>query len=217
MSASVFPQALRGLALIGILVLLGWGLDRIDFNQLMDTGWVGGEVRGRGLAGIAVFAAIGAAVIAVGTPRQLVCFLSGYVGGLVDGTALAFGFMRWIARDWVRRRLGARARRVDDFLGRNPFTAMVLIRFLPVGNNLLTNLAAGVSAMPAGRFILGSAVGFLPQTVVFVLLGSGIRADPAQRIGLSVALLLASATLGVTLYRRTRAGSGAEPAREPAP
>lgn len=98
-----------------------------------------------------------------------------------------------------------------------PELSVVMIRFLPVGNNLLTNLAAGVAAVPAGRFILGSAVGFLPQTVVFVLLGSGIRVDPAQRIGLSVALFLASATLGVAVYRRSRAGSGAEPAREPAP
>lgn len=222
-------QILRGLALIGALVLLGWGLDRVDFQQLLDTGWVDGAVRGRGFGGIALFAAVGAAAIAVGLPRQLVCFLSGYVAGFFDGTALAlaitvlgsaaaFGFTRWIARDWVRRRLGMRARRVDDFLGRNPFTTVVMIRFLPVGSNLLTNLAAGISAVPAGRFLLGSAAGFLPQTIVFALLGSGIRVDPAPRIGLSVALFLVSAVLGATLYRRARSAAPAPgTAEEPAP
>lgn len=208
-------QLVKGLTLIGVLAALGWGLEQADLGEILDTGWVDGQVRGRGPAGFALFALAGAGAVAIGLPRQLVCFLAGYAAGLVDGLALAlavsivgsamaFGFTRWVARDWVRRRLGARARRVDDFLGRNPFTTTVMIRFLPVGSNLLTNLAAGISAVPAGRFLAGSAVGFVPQTIVFVLLGSGIRVDPAPRIGLSVALFLASAVLGATLYRRAR-------------
>ncbi len=209
-------QLLRGLTVIATLLVVGWVLNHVGFRQLLDTGWVDGQVRGHGLMGFGLFALIGAAAIAVGLPRQAFCFLAGYVAGFVAGAALGlavtligstftFLYARLIAREAVRQRLGTRARRIDDFLGRNSFVTTVLIRFLPVGSNLLTNLIAGVSAVPAPAFLLGSAIGFLPQTIVFALLGSGVRVDPPLRIGLSVALFAISAALGAMLYRRMRA------------
>ena len=208
-------QAARGFAMIAVLVLVGWGLERIGFARLLDTGWVDGHVRGHGALGLALFLLVGAAGVAAGLPRQVVCFLAGYVSGFSDGVALAlaatvlgsaatFLFARLVARDFIRRRLSARASRIDDFLGRNPLLATMLIRLLPVGNNLLTNLVAGVSAVPVVPFLTGSVIGFLPQTIVFALLGSGIRVDPLLRIAVSVALFLASAVLGAVLYRRLR-------------
>ena len=213
---------LRGFLMIAILVLAGLGLQRFGFAHLLDTGWVDGHVRGQGAAGLALFVLVGAATVACGLPRQIVCFLAGYVAGLSDGVLLAmaatvlgcagaFLFARVLARDFVRRRLGARVNRIDDFLGRNPVVATALIRLLPLGNNLITNLVGGVSAVPAGGFLLGSTLGFLPQTIVFVLLGSGIRVDPPLRIAVSVALFVTSGVLGVILYRRLRA-EGPRPA-----
>ena len=206
-------QLLRGLVFIATLVLIGWIMERVGVSRLLDTGWVDGQVRGQGVAGLGLFLVVGAATVALGVPRQAISFLAGYAAGLTQGivvallatmlgSALVFFYARLIGRDFVRRRLGDRARRVDEFLGRNPFTTVVLIRFLPIGNNLLTNLIAGISAVPATPFLLGSAVGFVPQTIVFVLLGSGIRVDPPLRIGLSIALFVASALLGAILYRR---------------
>jgi len=77
---------------------------------------------------------------------------------------------------------------------------------LPLGSNLVTCLAAGVSGVSALAFISGSAVGYLPQTIVFTLIGSGIEVDPEMRIGLSVVLFVVSGMLGVYLYRKHRHG-----------
>jgi uncharacterized membrane protein YdjX (TVP38/TMEM64 family) len=82
----------------------------------------------------------------------------------------------------------------------------VLIRLLPVGNNLITNLLAGVSSAPLVSFLAGSLIGYLPQTVIFVLLGSGIHVQPVWSTAISVALFVASGLLGAFLYRRMRAG-----------
>ena len=59
----------------------------------------------------------------------------------------------------------------------------LLIRLLPVGNNFATSLAAGVSRVPARPFLLGSLLGYMPQTMVFALAGSGVEmgAEPARR------------------------------------
>jgi uncharacterized membrane protein YdjX (TVP38/TMEM64 family) len=93
---------------------------------------------------------------------------------------------------------------MDAFLHTHPFSTTMLIRFLPVGHNLATNLLAGVSSVPPLPFLLGSFVGYLPQTVVFALIGSGVETDPALRLIVGAALFLASAAFGGWLYRRHR-------------
>ena len=112
---------------------------------------------------------------------------------------------RWLAHDFVAGHLPARLRRADTFLADNTFSMALLIRLLPVGSNVLTNLAAGISSAGALTFFLGSALGYVPQMLIFALLGSGINLDPGVRITASVALFLASAGLGIYLFRRYRA------------
>ena len=102
--------------------------------------------------------------------------------------------------------LRARVRRIEDFLAANPFSMTLLMRLLPVGNNFATNLAAGVSRVPAGPFLLGSVLGYLPQTFVFTLAGSGFEVGGATRIVIAVAFFVVSGAIGIWLYRRYRHG-----------
>lgn len=199
-------------SLVGLFFLLRWvGLD-------LDQGWIDREVRGRGLTGELVFIGAGALAMAVGLPRQVIAFLGGYAFGALLGTALAllsavlgcalsFHYARLLGRALVEGRFPDKVRRLDEFLGRHPFNMALLIRLLPVGHNLSTNLIAGVSSVRALPFIAGSALGYLPQTLVFALAGSGVHLDPVWRIGSAVFLFLISAILGVWLYRRFRAGT----------
>jgi uncharacterized membrane protein YdjX (TVP38/TMEM64 family) len=63
-----------------------------------------------------------------------------------------------------------------------------------------------LSSASGRAFILGSGVGYIPQTAVFALVGSGISVDPGWRIGLGAVLFLVSGALGIYLYRRLRHG-----------
>ena len=216
--AGVNPRLLaKGLIVMATLALLGWGLKATGLGDMLDTHWVDAEVRGHGFAGEMIFLGLGGVVVAAGFPRQAVCFMAGYAFGLgggvlwaslasLIGCVLCFLYARLLGRDLVAHKFAARVRKLDDFLRDNPLTMTILIRFLPVGSNLLTNLLAGVSSVRAWPFFAGSVVGYLPQTVVFVLLGSGIQVNPAMRVSLSVALFVASAALGVFLYKRLRHG-----------
>lgn len=208
----------KGLVMIGSLVAVGVVAKQLGLADMLDTRWLDRQVVGQGLYGEIVFVALGAALTAVGLPRQLVAFGGGYAFGLWGGTAiallaqllgcaLAFFYARLLGRSAVRNRFGRRIRRIDDFLRGNPFTMTLLIRFLPVGSNVVTNLAAGVSSVAAAPFLAGSALGYLPQTLIFALLGTGIHLDTAYRTGVSIALFVASSLIGVALYRRVR-GAG---------
>lgn len=219
MAGSRFPLQIgllvRGLAVIAAFVAAGIALRAIEDGQFLNAEWIDTYVRNRGFLGEIVFLAAGIVFTAFGLPRQVVCFLGGYAYGFfygsvlalaatVAGCAVSYVFARLVARDLVARRLGARIGKADAVLGQRPFSLILMIRLLPVGSNLVTNLVCGVSSASLWPFLAASAVGHLPQTVVFALVGSGIHVDPTFRIGLGVVLFVISMLLGTHLWVRLR-------------
>lgn len=207
----------KGLILIATMVALGILIQGLGLKSMLETGWIDQQVRGRGFAGIGLFLGVAATFIAIGLPRQVPCFLAGYAFGLLNGTVLAllatslgaafcFFYARFMGRHALTRRFPNGIRKIDDFLTGNEVTMALVLRLSPFTSNLATNLAAGVSGVRSAPFFMGSLLGFLPQTLVFTLLGSGFNLDPVFRTSLSVILFVLSSVLGVWLWRRTRNG-----------
>ena len=208
---------LPGLVFLATLIAVGFFLESGLLGGLLSEDWIDREVRGKGIPGELLYVAVGGLVTAVAVPRHIVSFLGGYAFGLGLGTALAlaateigcvlvFFYGRFVGRPLVSERLRARVRHIEDFLAANPFSMTLLIRLLPVGNNFATCLAAGVSRVPAGPFLSGSLLGYLPQTFVFTLAGSGLEVGERMRIAVAVVFFVVSGALGIWLYRRYRHG-----------
>jgi uncharacterized membrane protein YdjX (TVP38/TMEM64 family) len=208
---------LPGLVFLITLAAIAYALESGLLSGMLSEDWIDHEVRGKGVPGDLLFVLVGGIATAVAVPRHIVSFLGGYAFGLTLGTGLAllaaelgclltFAYGRLIARPLVSARLGARVRRIEDFLAANPFSMTLLIRLLPVGNNFATCMAAGVSRVAARPFLLGSLVGYLPQTFVFALAGSGIEMGAHLRIAVAVLVFIASGAIGIWLYRRYRHG-----------
>lgn len=218
------PRVLvSGLALLATLVAVGWAIESGAFGEVLSKDWIDSQVRGKGIAGEVLYLGVAGLATAVALPRHIVSFLGGYAFGVLPGTLLGlagtclgclltFFYARVIGRPLVSARLGARVQRIEDFLAAHPFWMTVLIRLLPVGNNFATNLAAGVSRVPAAPFFLGSLLGYIPQTLVFALAGSGVELGASWRVGIAAALFLVSGVIGAWLYRKYRHGKtlGAE-------
>ncbi|MDR2076600.1 MAG: VTT domain-containing protein [Desulfovibrio sp.] len=184
----------------------------LNLDDILDEEWADLHLRGQGGAGILLFVALAAALSPLGFPRQALAALGGYAFGAVPGIAwcslglaggcmCGFFYSRLLAHAALRRRFGQRIRKLDAFLSRGPFLMSMAIRCLPVGNNALTNIAAGLTSIPAHAFIAGSAVGYLPQTVIFSLIGSGVRVDPGARLSLAALLFVLASYLGYRVYR----------------
>ncbi len=212
---SPFRLALRGLILIGVFVVVGLVLRAMEDGAFLNAGWIDTEVRSRGLSGYLLFVGAGAVFTAFGLPRQVVCFLGGYAYGFIAGMVvaltatvlgcgIAFLFARFMGRDLISHRLPRRLRRADGFIAAHPFSLTLLIRLLPAGSNLATNLVAGLSSAALVPFLTASALGHLPQTLVFSLIGSGINVDPEARISLGIVLFAVSMAIGAYLYNRFR-------------
>ena len=212
-----FRTYLPGLIFLATLIAVGYAVESGFLGGLLSEDWIDREVRGKGIPGELLYVAIGGLVTAVAVPRHIVSFLGGYAFGLGLGTALAlaatefgcvlvFFYGRFVGRPLVSARLRERVRRIEDFLAANPFSMTLLIRLLPVGNNFATNLAAGVSRVPARPFLSGSLLGYLPQTFVFALAGSGLEVGERMRIAVAVVFFVVSGAIGIWLYRRHRHG-----------
>jgi uncharacterized membrane protein YdjX (TVP38/TMEM64 family) len=203
---------LPGLVVIAVLFTSGYLL-----GDVIDRNWINTHVHGRGLAGELLFVAVGGLLAGIGLSRQVIAFAGGYgfgfPGGALLGTLaallgclLSFYVSRLLGRSWLTRHYSARIRKVDNFIYANPFSMTLLIRLLPLGSNWMVNLAAGMSGVRPLPFFLGSALGYLPQMLVFALIGSGTRVGQFWQVAIAGVLFVVAALLGVYLYRRYRQG-----------
>jgi uncharacterized membrane protein YdjX (TVP38/TMEM64 family) len=208
---------LKGLGLIVSLALFGYFFKTSDLGNSINEAWIDNHIRDHGIEGELLFLAMGALFTAIGLPRQIIAFLAGYAFSLVLGTLfgalaallgcmLTFVYARVFGKGLLSARLGARAKRFDAFIHDHPFSMTLLIRLLPVGSNVLTNLAAGISSIRPVPFLSASFVGYLPQTLVFALVGSGINVAATLKVGMAIVLFLISGVLGAYLYHRHRHG-----------
>lgn len=208
-TAKAFKPALIAAGLVAITMmfpLLGHGAAQAALTHALTQGGWRGEV---------LFISLATLLIALGLPRQIPAFAAGYAFGPWYGTGLAlmaqaiacgldFIWARAVAREFCRRKFGARLAWVDRQLARHPFTATLMLRLMPVGNNLLLNLAAGLTSVRMAPFLLASTIGFIPQTLVFALFGKGSMQNHMYLLVLGGATFLASALLGLFLLRKNR-------------
>jgi uncharacterized membrane protein YdjX (TVP38/TMEM64 family) len=180
-------------------------VDYFRFSGGADAGWLNGKV---------AFFALAAAFTALGGPRQAVSFFAAYFFGLGEGFAVALfatllGCLAAVAaaagfREEARRFIRGKLDVAVKMWGSNVFGITLLIRLLPVGSNLVTNLAAGATGVPLAGFLAGTAVGYVPQTLVFALMGSGVNIGSNFQVALSIVLFLVSLAIGVGVYARYR-------------
>ncbi len=206
---------IKGLAMLTLLGAVVYLVRYAGLSEALDTHWMDDHVRSRGIVGVLIYIGLSAFFSAVGIPRQIICFMGGYAYGFALGSILgtvgtglgcasAFIYSRLVGRSFIKRKFGKRIQKVDDFLSRSPFNMALTIRFFPLGSNVVTNILAGVTSIPALPFILGSTVGYLPQNIVFALFGSGVNVSSTAQMVLAVILFVISSLLGFKIYRKYR-------------
>lgn len=102
------------------------------------------------------------------SPAQ--AMLLSWIGAIV-ASLVAFGFARFIARDWAQDRAPARIRNLDDRLAKHGFRTVTLLRLLFYTTPAL-QFALGISRVRFRPFLLGTIVGVLPFTVLMTLFGA---------------------------------------------
>ena len=163
-------------------------------ESIRELGWIAPVV-------LCVSVAI---LVAVGFPRLAFCVIAGMALGFWSGlfwtqlgTLIGNYALFLIARrgggDWVRRVL-ARRTSLANLVHNEGMMGVILARQLPLPGFVI-NLAFGLLAIRHRDFLIGTAIGQLPEAIPCTLIGAGaLKASFAKSAGL-IAVAVAFAVL----------------------
>lgn len=177
-----------------------------------------------GVLGAVVYLAAYTLAVQALVPRPALNIAGGLLFGLAAGLALAlaggvlaafvqFTVARYVAGDALARKLPERVRvRLEGLVGGRALLAVVQLRLIPVIPYQMVNYGFGLTGLPVGPFVLGTALGSLPATATLVLVGTG-----GVDLGLPVAVATGSAAVLIALAwwsrsrRKRTSETGADP------
>jgi pyruvate/2-oxoglutarate dehydrogenase complex dihydrolipoamide dehydrogenase (E3) component/uncharacterized membrane protein YdjX (TVP38/TMEM64 family) len=182
------PRKLLLLAVLGVLVAAFFALDlgrffsldyirgaRADFAALYQAHplqVIGGffavyvAVTALSLPGAAILTLLGGAIFGLWVGTLVVSFASSI------GALLAMLVARYVLRDAVKARFGARLADIDRGIERDGAFYLFTLRLVPVFPFFVINLLMGLTAMKARTFYWVSQLGMLAGTLVYVNAGT---------------------------------------------
>jgi uncharacterized membrane protein YdjX (TVP38/TMEM64 family) len=139
-----------------------------------------------------------------GFPAGLAVALS---GGLLGGLA-GFTLSRWLGREAVAHLAGARLARMDRVLSERGFVSVLAARIMPVAPFVFVSYAAGLSGVRLAPYLLGTAVGLVPWSVLYVGVGASVSSirswAPLVDVVPAVAVVFSLALLASYFWWRRR-------------
>jgi uncharacterized membrane protein YdjX (TVP38/TMEM64 family) len=176
-----------------------------------------GELRdfGKSLrwAGYVLWIPLTTVLASVFVPGPVLAGSAGLLFGTAVGTPLAIASAtttavfemaigRFVAGDEVGRRLPERVRRLDDFLERRGFWAVLYVRLAPFVPYNLVNYGAGLTRLRFRDMASGTLVGGAPRTFAYVALGGSLGNLGSPESIVAVVLLVVIGIVGFFLARR---------------
>jgi len=197
-----------GIAIISIIALLQLGMiGNVDLHEKLLI-----LQAKAGIWGWPIFCVVCVVFTSIGGARQIVALACGALIGGVSGAfistllttigaLLTILFIRFFGGDWFIKKYQRKIWFLSELLKSHTWAWICAIRLLPVGSNLLTNIAAAVSFLPLPSVLFGSFVGYLPQMFLFSFIGAGVAQEDTTKLWLSIVLFIVSSLMGSYLYK----------------
>jgi uncharacterized membrane protein YdjX (TVP38/TMEM64 family) len=183
-----FGPAVLVLALVAVLLRSGL-LGRLSLGSL-EAGHSAllAFVRAHPLQSLAAFVGVYVGTVALSLPTALILTLTGgflfgpWLGGgaaaigCTGGATIVFLISRLTVGDAVEARSSGRARALAEEIKQDAFFYLLTLRLIPVMPFWLTNVAAGLIAIPARVFASATLIGIVPVSLIYAGIGSGLGA-----------------------------------------
>ncbi len=198
--------------LITVGILIANQLDNPVLVHLTDKNWLVGYIQQNGMTGEMIIFFFSVVFLSFSGPKQAIALVFGYLFSISLGVTLTllacviaamlnYYSARFVFANWLYRRFPKKMVKFNSFASRKPFYKILLLRLFPIGNNVVTNVLSGSVRVPFLAFISASILGYLPQIIIFALMGAGIQSSSNSMIYLSIFFGVISALLTAFLYR----------------
>lgn len=91
--------------------------------------------------------------------------------GATIGATLAFLTARYVLRDTVEQRFGARLGPFQEGFAKNAFNYLLTLRLIPLFPFFMVNLVSGLTRVNVGTYMLATAIGIIPGSFVYAYAG----------------------------------------------
>lgn len=188
------------LIVVALLAWAGWAL--YDAGHLTRAGLIGLAQNNGGWAPLLLIAAMVLAVVVGPIPTIPISIASGVIFGVPTGFTLAtigallgawisFHIGRAVGQPVIQRLLGGHALFCPHCSTRLLFWVVLVTRLVPIISFAAVSYGAGLTAMRAGAFLLATAIGMTPMTLLYVGIGAAVEIDPViAAIGGAIAVIL---------------------------
>ena len=121
-----------------------------------------------------------------GTPLTLIAgSLFGNIFGTIIaligntiGATLAFLLSRYVLRDYITNKFGSKYPRIGEYdqkIKEKGFTTVIALRLIPLFPFNALNFLLGITSISLHKYVIGSFIGMIPGTFLFVYFGESLR------------------------------------------
>ncbi|MBC7837041.1 MAG: TVP38/TMEM64 family protein [Nitrospiraceae bacterium] len=119
--------------------------------------------------------------------------------GATTGATLAFLAARYLFHQWVERKFGDRLSPIQEGFTKNAFSYLLTLRLIPFFPFFLVNLLSGLTRVKVSTYVVATAVGIIPGSIVYAFAGRQLGTINALSELVSPRLLLAFSLLGLLM------------------
>lgn len=206
-SRKVLGWGFLALWLIGAILLLRspWLTSWLSHFQSTQA-----ALQSHGPWGAFIFTASIAGLVALGFPRLILCGLAGAAYGAIPGVVISqvgstFGayanfLLVRCCGPFAKAKEVREKKRWQQLIEHHAFWGVVLARQLPV-SGLVVNALLALTSVRHGTFLLGSFLGFLPEGLIAVLLGSGVGKEKVSHAIMHIVIAVVF-VIAIIFWRR---------------
>jgi len=159
-------------------------LSALKENRQLLADWV----RDAGFLAFFVYMAVYAVATAFSLPAGAIITIAGgflfgpWLGGALTvigatlGATVLFLAARYAFADLLRERAGTAIRKMEDGFRENALSYMLFLRLIPIFPFFIVNLVPAFLGVKLGTYVIGTAVGIIPGSLVYASLGDGFSA-----------------------------------------
>lgn len=216
-SSTVTPKPLTGKVILLALLVIGIGvflyfdlgrylsLDALKANRDRLLTFTEANYA----AAVGLFIIMYCAVTGLSLPGATIMTLAGgflfgsllgmlYVNvGATSGATIAFLASRYLLRDWVEQKFGAKLGSIQEGFARNAFSYLMTLRLIPLFPFFLVNLLSGLTRVKVGTYVAATALGIVPGSFVYAYAGRQLGTLNSLKDIVSPNVLLALTLLGL--------------------
>ena len=121
------------------------------------------------------------------------------------GATTAFLISRYVLRDYVEKNILTKYPKIksyDEKIKDKGFSTVIALRLIPLFPFNALNFLLGVTSIPLKKYIIGSFIGMIPGTFIFVYFGESLRMISPFNVGLAILGIIVLTYLGRVFEKR---------------